>query len=186
MVKAGNIVGDNGATLVTLLELRPIQVTFGIPEQALPEVQQLNAHGPLSVEVSNDGGSPLEGRLEFIDNTVDSLTGTIRLKAIFGNSDSALWPGEFVHVRLRLRTDPSRTVIPNAAVLDGIDGKYVWVVRSGRANMTPVSVVRRYSPQSGAELAVVGTGIRAGDLVVDEGQLRLTPGVRVSLMNRSR
>ncbi len=186
MVKAGNIVGDNGATLVTLLELTPIQVTFGIPEQALPEVQQLNAHGPLSVEVSNDGGSRLEGRLEFIDNTVDAATGTIRLKAIFGNSDSALWPGEFVHVRLRLRTDPSRTVIPNAAVQDGIDGKYAWVVRSGRANMTPVSVVRTYSPDSGAELAVVGTGVRAGDLVVAEGQLRLTPGARVSLMNGSR
>lgn len=186
MVKAGNIVGENGTTLVTLLELTPIHVTFGIPEQALPEVQQLNAHGPLSVEVNNGGGTGFEGRLEFIDNTVDSATGAIRLKAIFGNSDSALWPGEFVRVRLRLRVDPARTVIPNAAVQDGIDGKYVWVVRSGRANMTPVSIVRTYSPQSGTELAVVGTGIRAGDLVVAEGQLRLTPGVRVSLLNGSR
>lgn len=183
IVKAGSIVGDNGATLVSLLQITPIDVTFGIPEQALPAVQQLNAHGPLSVEASAGSGSPREGRLAFIDNTVDPATGTIRMKAIYPNADGALWPGEFVHVRLRLRIDPQRTVIPDASIQDGINGKYLWLVRSGRANLIPVTVVRTYVPEQGPALAVIGSGIRAGDLVVTEGQLRLTPGARISLLN---
>jgi multidrug efflux system membrane fusion protein len=74
-------------------------------------------------------------------------------------------------------------VIPNAAVQDGLDGKYVWVVRSGRANMMPVSVDRTWAPENATELAVMRSGIRPGDMVVTEGQLRLTPGARVSLLN---
>jgi multidrug efflux system membrane fusion protein len=183
MVKAGNIVADDGATLVTLMQTAPIEVIFGIPEQALPEVQQLNAQGPLPVEASYGSGSAREGHLVFIDNTVDATTGTIRLKAIFPNADGALWPGEFVHVHLRLRIELSRTVIPNASVQDGINGKYVWLVREERASMTPVTVVHTYVPENGSELAVLGNGIRPGDLVVTEGQLRLTQDARVLLLN---
>jgi multidrug efflux system membrane fusion protein len=183
MVKAGNIVGDNGATLVTLMQMTPINVTFGIPEQLLPEVQHLNARAPLIVEASSGIDPPLEGRLAFIDNTVDSTTGMIRLKAIFPNSGDALWPGEFVHVRLRLRIDTSRTVIPMASVLDGISGKYAWIVRSGRAGTTPVTITRTFVPEHGPELAVVGSGIHPGDLVVTQGQLRLVPSAQVSLLN---
>ena len=183
MVRGGNIVGDNGATLVTLLQMTPIDVTFSIPEQALPEVQHLNAHQPLGVEVTYGGNSPREGHLAFIDNAVDSTTGTIRLKAVFPNADGALWPGEFVHVRLRLRVDSARTVIPNASVQDGINGKFIWLVRSGRAAMTPVTVMRTYDPENEPALAVIGNGIRPGDLVVTEGQLRLTAGAPVSLIN---
>lgn len=185
-VKAGNIVADNSTTLVTLLQMTPIDVTFGVPEQVLPDVRRLNAQGTLMVEASRGGGGSEQGRLVFIDNAVDATTGTIRLKAKFPNSDGALWPGEFVHVRLRLRVDASRTVIPNACVEDGIDGKYVWLVRSGRASMTSVTVMRTYLPENGPELAVIGAGIRPGDLVVTEGQLRLTAGARVSLLNDSR
>ena len=183
MVKAGNIVGDSSTTLVSLLRMTPINVNFGIPEQVLPEVQRLNTRGPLTVEVTYGGNSPREGRLAFIDNAVDSTTGTIRLKAVFANVDGALWPGEFVHVRLRLRVDPSRTVIPNASVQDGINGRFIWLVRSGRAAMTPVTVTRTYDPENEPVLAVIGSGVRPGDLVVTEGQLRLTAGVPVSLLN---
>ena len=183
MAKAGNLVANDGTTLVTLLQMTPIDVTFGVPEQALPEVRQLNAQGTLTVEASSSGGAAKEGRLAFIDNTVDSATGTIRLKAVFPNTDGALWPGEFVHVRLRLRIDPSRTVIPNASVVDGITGKYAWVVRSGHASMTPVTVARTWLPENGPELAVISKGVRPGDLVVTEGQLRLTAGARVSLLD---
>jgi membrane fusion protein, multidrug efflux system len=182
MVKAGNIVANNGATLVMLLQMTPIDVTFGVPEQVLPEVRRLNAQGALTVEASHSGGGSEEGRLAFIDNTVDATTGTIRLKAIFPNTDGALWPGEFVHVRLRLRVDASRTVIPNASVEDGINGKYAWLVHAGRASMTSVTVVRTYLPENGPELAVIGSGVRSGDLVVTEGQLRLTSGVRVAVL----
>jgi multidrug efflux system membrane fusion protein len=185
-LKAGNIVADNGTTLVTLLQMTPIDVAFGVPEQVLPDVRRLNAQGTLTVEASHGGGGPEEGLLAFIDNTVDATTGTIRLKAVFPNADGALWPGEFVHVRLRLRVDTSRTVIPNSSVEDGINGKYAWLVHSGMASMTPVTVTRTYLPENGPELAVIGSGIRPGDLVVTEGQLRLTAGARVSLLTDSR
>jgi multidrug efflux system membrane fusion protein len=185
-VKAGNIVAENGTTLVTLLQMAPIDITFGVPEQMLSDVRRLNALGTLTVEANHGGGGSEEGRLSFIDNTVDATTGTIRLKAVFPNRDGALWPGEFVHVRLRLRVDASRTVIPNSSVEDGINGKYVWLVRSGMASMTPVTVTRTYLPENGPELAVIGGGIRPGDLVVTEGQLRLTAGARVLLLNDGR
>ncbi len=183
VVKAGNIVAENGATLVTLLQMTPIDVAFGVPEQVLSDVRRLNARGTLTVEASHGGGGSEEGRLAFIDNTVDATTGTIRLKAIFPNMDGSLWPGEFVRVRLRLRVDASRTVIPNASVEDGINGKYAWLVRSGLASITPVIVIRTYLPENGPELAVIGSGVRPGDLVVTEGQLRLTADARVSLLN---
>lgn len=186
MVKAGNIVADNGATLVTLIQMTPIDVAFGVPEQALPEVRRLNAQGPLTVEASPSGGTKDEGRLAFVDNTVDTQTGTIRLKAIFPNTDGALWPGEFVRVRLRLRIDRSRTVIPDASVEDGINGKYVWLLRAGRASMTSVTVARTYQPENGPQLAIMGTGVRPGDLIVTEGQLRLTGGAHVSLLDGGR
>jgi membrane fusion protein, multidrug efflux system len=185
VIKAGNLVANDGTTLVTLMQMTPINVTFGVPEQVLPEVRRLNAQGGLAADASYNGGVR-EGRLAFIDNTVDSATGTIRLKATFPNTDGALWPGEFVHVRLRLRVDPSRTVIPNASVEDGINGKYAWLVRAGHATMASVTVVRTWLPENGPEVAVIGNGIRPGDLVVTEGQLRLTPGVRVSLLDSGR
>jgi len=168
------------------LQMTPIDVSFGVPEQVLPDVRRLNAQGSLTVEAIHGAGGSEEGRLAFIDNTVDATTGTIRLKAIFQNADGALWPGEFVHVRLRLRVDASRTVIPNAAVEDGINGKYAWLVRSGRASMTPLTVTRTYLPENGPELAVIGSGVRPGDLVVTEGQLRLAAGARVLLLNDGR
>jgi multidrug efflux system membrane fusion protein len=181
-VKAGNMVRDNDTTLVTLLQADPIQVTFGVPEQILPQVRQLNASGPLTVEVSHGEGLSFAGRLDFIDNTVDATTGTIRLKAVFPNTDGALWPGEFVNVRLRLKTENSRTVIPDAAVQDGLDGKYVWLVKSGVATIAPVTVTRTYKPESGPEQAIVSSGLKPGDTVVTEGQLRLTAGAKTTLL----
>lgn len=185
-VKAGNIVRENDITLVTLLQLSPIQVAFGIPEQALEEVQQLNASGSLTVEASNGDGPVFEGHLNFIDNTVDATTGTIRLKAVFANTSGALWPGEFVHVRLRLRVEKGKVLVPESSIQEGLDGKYAWLVQSGMATMTPVTVLRTYRPANGPEQAVIGSGIKAGDVVVTEGQLRLTPGARISLPGTSR
>ncbi|HZD48315.1 MAG TPA: efflux RND transporter periplasmic adaptor subunit [Silvibacterium sp.] len=183
MVKGGNMVRDNDTTLVTLLQLAPIQVAFGIPEQSLAEVQRLNARGDLTVEASNGEGPGLEGRLVFIDNTVDAATGTIRLKAVFPNADSALWPGEFVKVRLRLRMERARTLVPVSAVQDGLDGKYVWLARSGVVTAAPVTVLRTYQPPSGPAQVMIGSGINPGDTVVTEGQLRLTVGARISVLD---
>jgi len=186
MVKAGNVVRDNDTTLVSILQLAPINVTFGIPEQSLSEVQRLNAGGHLIVEASHGDGAAYEGHLVFIDNTVDATTGTIRLKAAFPNADGALWPGEFINLRLRLRVDKGQILIPESSVQDGLDGKYAWLVRSGVATMVSVTVLRTYKPENGPEQAVIGSGIHPGDMIVTEGQLRLTPGVRVSLLDTPR
>lgn len=186
MVKAGNMVRDNDTTLVSLLQLAPIHVAFGIPEQDLADVQRLNAAGQLRVEVSNGNGAASEGHLDFIDNTVDETTGMIRLKAVFPNADAVLWPGQFVKVRLRLRMEKGRTLVPEASVQDGLNGKYVWLVRSGTAAMASVTVLRTYQPEGGPEEAVISNGVRAGDTVVTEGQLRLTPGVRIAMLDAPR
>ena len=190
MVKAGNMVRDNDTTLVTVLQLAPIYVTFGIPEQSLPEVRRLNAAGQLIVNASIDGtnanASAIEGHLAFIDNTVDATTGTIRLKAVFPNADSALWPGEFVNVRLRLGMETGRIVVPESSIQNGLDGKYVWLVKSDVASIAPVTVLRTYRPPTGPEQAIVGSGIKPGDTVVTEGQLRLTPGATISMLNAAR
>jgi membrane fusion protein, multidrug efflux system len=186
MVKGGNIVRENDTTLVTLLQLAPIYITFGIPEQVLAQVQQLNAHAPMTVEAKSNDGLSYEGHLAFIDNTVDSSTGTVRLKAVFPNADNKLWPGEFVPVRLRLRMEKGQIVVPSSSVQDGLDGKYAWSIQADTAAMKPVTVLRTYKPDDGPELAVLGSGIHPGDVVVSEGQLRLTPGARVSLLSAPR
>jgi len=184
MVRTGNVVRESDTTLVTIHQLAPIHVAFGIPEQALAEVQQLYARGPLTVEASNGSSRALEGRLDFIDNAVDSTTGTIRLKAQFPNTNSALWPGQFVNIRLRLRMDEAKTLIPESAVQDGLEGKYVWRIQSGVASTNPVTVLRAYKPENGPGLAVISSGLQAGDTVVTEGQLRLTPGAKVSFLDK--
>jgi membrane fusion protein, multidrug efflux system len=184
MVKAGNVVRENDTTLVTLLQLAPIYVTFGIPEQALLDVQRLSAQGPLEVEAGTGTGTMAKGRLDFIDNAVDAATGTIRLKASFANADGTLWPGEFVNVRLRLRVENGKLVVPESAVQQGVDGRYAWRVETNLATMVPVTVERSYKQQAAngsvISLAVLGGGgLRPDEVVVTEGQLRLTPGARV-------
>jgi membrane fusion protein, multidrug efflux system len=184
MVKGGNVVLANDTTLVTLLQLAPIRVAFGVPEQTLGEVQRLSAAGSLEVEAGAGDGPLAKGKLDFIDNAVDPATGTVRLKATFSNTDSALWPGEFVNVRLRLRVDAHQVVVPQSAIQQGLDGKYVWRVQSSVATMVPVTVLRTYRPpasqHSSNETAVLGSGLSPGEVIVTEGQLRLTPGSRVS------
>jgi multidrug efflux system membrane fusion protein len=184
-LKAGSMVRDNDTTLVTLLQLNPIHVTFGIPEQILPEVQHLNKAGPLLVEATDSQGHAQEGRLDFIDNTVDTATGAIRLKASFPNADGVLWPGQFANVRLRLRVEKRQIVVPQSAVQDGLDGKYVWLVKEGIANIVPVAILRSYKADSGPEQVILAGGIKSGDAVVTSGQLKLTPGARVERLDGS-
>jgi multidrug efflux system membrane fusion protein len=187
MVRAGNVVRENDTTLVTLLQLAPIHVMFGIPEQLLADVQRLSAQGALEVEAGTGAGAMAKGRLDFIDNSVDPATGTIRLKASFANAGGALWPGEFVNVRLRLRVESGKLVVPESAVQEGVDGQYAWRVETHIATMVPVRVERSYRQQANSgsltSLAVLGGGeLRPGDMVVTEGQLRLTPGARVTMI----
>jgi multidrug efflux system membrane fusion protein len=178
LVHKGDLVQANGPTsLVVINQMAPIYVTFAVSGKLLDDIRRFHRAHPLRVEVQTTEGenqSTETGQLTFIDNAVDPQTGTIRLKATFDNKDRALWPGEFVQTTLFLSAEPHAIVVPSIAVQPGQQGTYVWVVDQGQAQMRPVTVAR----VQGDESAV--TGIKAGEVVVTDGQLRLTPGARIA------
>jgi multidrug efflux system membrane fusion protein len=181
-VKQGNIVTANTMELMTIAQVHPIYVTFSVPEAQLGEIKKYMAEGKLPVRVqSQDDGSIVEpGVLTFIDNTVDSSTGTIKLKGTFPNQDNKLWPGEFVRVTLRLTTRPNAVVVPNQAVQTGQDGQFVYVVKQDQTvEMRPVVTSTRVDQD-----LVVDSGLTPGETIVTEGQLRLAPNSRVQLGGR--
>jgi len=184
-VKAGNLIKDNDAALVTLLQMSPIYVTFGVPEQLLPEVRKYNEEHPLVVSATGDSETPVSGILRFIDNSVDATTGTIKLKAEFDNEDRVLWPGEFVNVQARLSLERNRIVVPSSTIETGPQGKYVWVMNpdNGTVAMRPVDVLRNYKPPKAVEEAVIEKGLQSGEMVISEGQMRLMPGAKVRLLS---
>lgn len=185
-VKAGNLVKDNDAVMVTLLQMSPIYVTFGVPEQLLPEIRKHNAEHALEVAASAQGEKAESGVLKFIDNSVDASTGTIKLKAQFENADGALWPGEFVSVEARLEMERDRLVVPSRVIQTGPQGKYVWVFNPADATvaMRPVEVVRLYKSANTQEESVIGSGLKLGEQVISEGQMRLLPGAKVNLLTQ--
>lgn len=182
-VRAGNLIKDNDAALVTILQMSPIYVSFGVPEQILPEIRQYNSASPLSVTVNGNDQKAVTGKLVFIDNSVDTTTGTITLKAQFENADQILWPGEFVNTVVRLQVQEDRIVVPSRTVENGPNGKYVWVMdpASGTVSMRTVQVSRNYT-LNGIEEAVVESGLHPGEMVISEGQMRLAPGAKVRLL----
>jgi membrane fusion protein, multidrug efflux system len=183
MVKAGNLVKENDTTLVSLLQVSPIYVSFGVPEQVLPEVRKFNAQHPLLVEARAANDEPETGKLRFIDNTVDTTTGTVKLKAVFDNPKRGLWPGQFVNVQARLNLEHDRVLVPSRTLQTGPQGKYVWILNPDQSvAMRPVNVLRLYqAPQTG-EQAVLETGLKAGEMVISEGQMRLFPGAKVRVL----
>jgi multidrug efflux system membrane fusion protein len=184
-VKAGNLIKDNDAALVTILQISPIYVTFGLPEQLLDEVRKYNAQKPLLITASPGSGEANEtGTLRFIDNTVDTTTGTIKLKAEFANADRNLWPGQFVNVTARLQLEHNRVVVPSRTLQTGPQGKYVWVMNASDSTVAirPVQVLRSYTPPKAAEEAVIGNGLQPGELVISEGAMRLAPGMKVRVL----
>ena len=174
----GNMVKANDTPpLVTINQLRPIYVAFAVPQRELPGIRDAMAAGPLSTSVTipGDKGGPLTGDLSFVDNAVDTTTGTIQLRATFGNDDTRLWPGQFVNVTMTLRVEPTAIVVPDAAVQHGQSGTYVFVLRSdSTVEMRPVTIGRSLGGET-----VVDKGVTTGESVVVEGQLRLAPGMRV-------
>jgi multidrug efflux system membrane fusion protein len=178
LVHKGDLVQANGPTsLVVINQMAPIYVTFAIPGKLLDDVRRFQRARPLRVEAQTNEGenqATEKGQLTFIDNSVDLQTGTIKLKGTFENKDRALWPGEFVQATLLMNTDPHAIVVPSIAVQPGQQGTYVWVVDQGQAQMRPVTVTR----VEGDDSAV--TGVKPGEVVVTDGQLRLTPGARIA------
>jgi multidrug efflux system membrane fusion protein len=178
-VKAGNIVTANQTEVLSIAQVQPIYVTFSVPENRLSEIQRFMAGTRLPVEAAgqDDLKSPERGVLTFIDNNVDSTTGTIKLKGTFVNADRKLWPGEYANVTLSLSTQANALVIPTQAMQTGQDGTYVYVVDADhKADVRPVTIGLR-----GENELVVDKGLAEGEMVVTQGQLRLAPGMRVSV-----
>jgi len=176
LVHAGNLVKVNDVPLVILHQVEPIFVNFSVPEQHLGAIRRLQAAHPLEVRVFNTDNPDraVSGRLSVIDNTVDSQTGTIHLKAVFENRDRSLWPGQFVTAVLTLDTMKA-TVVPSVAVQSGQQGQFVYVVNAQqKVEIRPVTVGRAF----GKDL-VVEKGLAPGETVVTDGQLRLFPGAQI-------
>jgi len=186
-IKQGNLAKENDNTLVTLLQTAPVYVSFPVPENLLPQIRQFNNSKPLVITAATADGKTTSGQLQFIDNSVDSTTGTIRLKATFANAERALWPGQFVNVRARLNVEKDRILVSSQTVQTGPQGKYVWIYNPGDSTVTmrPISVLRIYTPPGGTEQAVIGSGLQPGENVINEGQMRLAPGAKVRLLARN-
>jgi len=180
MVHAGNLVRANDqAPLVVINQVSPIYVSFGVPEGLLPELRRYMTLRELEVEAlpPNEEIAPATGSISFVDNQVDQTTGTIRIKATFPNANRRLWPGQFVNVRVRLTSDPRALVVPSVAVQAGPEGHYVFVVKGDQTvEMRPVVVERTAGVQT-----VLKEGVKPGETVVTDGQLRLVPGSRISI-----
>jgi len=182
-VKTGNLAKENETTLVTVLQVTPVYVSFSVPENMLAEVRKYNASHPLQVSATTADGVTTTGTLRFIDSSVDATTGTIRLKAAFENAQRKLWPGQFVDVRARLGMEQNRIVVPARTIQTGPRGKYVWLKKDdGSVEMRDVQVLRNYTAPSGGEQAVIASGLRSGEMVISEGQMRLMPGAHVRLL----
>jgi multidrug efflux system membrane fusion protein len=179
-IQEGNLVKANDTNpLVIINQVVPVNVSFSVPEQSLPAVRKYQADGELQVsaQVPNAGVAAVAGKLSFIDNTTDATTGTIKLKAEFANADKALWPGQFVDVVLTLTQQDNAVVAPAAAVQNGPNGQYVFVVKPDRTvELRPIRIAR-----SEGDIAVMSSGLQPGETVVTVGQLRLAPGTKVAI-----
>ena len=178
MINLGNLVKANDTPfLVQLNQVTPIYVTFFVPEANLDRVRQRFSSGQPRVLAYPKGqpDSPAEGRLTFIDNGVDTTTGMFKLKATFENKDRRLWPGQFVDVALELSMQKNAVVVPTKAIQTGQQGEYVYVVRAdSTAESRPVKTMGVYQ-----NLTVISQGLSAGEHVIVNGQLRVTPNGKV-------
>jgi multidrug efflux system membrane fusion protein len=178
--KKGNLVALNdGAALVTINQIKPIYVAFAVSERYLPDIQRYQAQSPLSVQaiIPEDDQGPLTGKLTFIDNTVDTSAGSIAMKATFANEDNRLWPGQYVRVIVEVTAQANAVVAPAAAILNGQQGPYTYVVNADmKAEMRKVA-----TGQTVDGFTVVREGLEPDEKVVTEGQLRLTDGATVAI-----
>jgi multidrug efflux system membrane fusion protein len=178
-LKAGNLVKVNDdPPLVTLLQVRPVYVSFSVPEKYLPEVRAHAASGKLRVHAKARGetGDGHDGTLAFIDNSVDTTTGAIRLKAEFANDDRGLWPGQFVDAELVLAEQSDAVLVPTTAIQVGQAGSYVYIVKDdSTAELRPVTVDRAIGGET-----VISEGLSGGETVITDGQIRVVPGAKVA------
>jgi membrane fusion protein, multidrug efflux system len=177
-VDAGNVVGT-GTSIVTITQITPIHVVFSLPEKNLDRVREANRVAPLNVAALDRTDAHVvagDGKLDVIDNQIDSTSGTFKLRARFPNAGADLWPGQFVNARVELRTLPGALVIPSQAVQRGAEGDYVYLLQAGNTvTQRPVT----QGEDADDSHVVVTKGLKAGYRVVTEGQFRLKPGSKV-------
>ncbi len=177
LIDEGNLVQANRDELVVINQLEPILVRFAVPEEHLADIRHYSAAGPLTVFATPPGrkGERAAGKLTFIDNQVNPDTGMIALEATFDNRDRRLWPGQFVTVKLQLTVEKAAVMVPFRAVMNGPQGFYVWVVKGDdTVEIRPVAKGRRLGDE-----VVITKGLKAGEKVVVDGQLRLYPGAKI-------
>ena len=182
LVHAGNLVKVNDVPLVVIHQVSPIFVDFAAPEQYLGAIRRVAGEGrkladqlAVRVESQDDPGRAANGYLAVIDNTVDAATGTIHLKATFENADRMLWPGQFVTATLTLDTIQNAVVAPAEAVQSGQQGYFVYAVKAdNHVEIRPVTTGRAW----GAKV-VIESGLRPGETVVTDGQMRIFPGAQI-------
>lgn len=176
-VTPGNLVAANaaGVGLVTITQMKPLRVSFTLPERELPVLQAALASSggvPVTAKVAGSGRPPAEGTLNFVDSSVDMTSGTIMAKAAFSNDDLALWPGQYVDVEIAADTLKNVTIVPTVAVQTGQKGPYVYVAKADRTvDMRQVKVAL-----SDGERTALSEGVAPGERVVTDGQMRLKAG----------
>ncbi len=181
LVKPGNLVNVADVPIVVIKQLSPIPVEFTLPQQYLSDFTKYLDARPLRVEATlpNSSGPPEVGKLHFVNNTIDATTGTIRMGALFDNPRNALWPGLYVNVLITLEEESNTTVIPAQAISAGQQGAFVYVVQAdGTVAPRPVVTSRSVEGQ-----AVIDKGLKPGETVVTDGQVRLVPGAKVQIKN---
>jgi len=176
-MKPGNLATANTTELTTIAQVEPVFVTFAVPATRLPAIRSHETKDPLTVSAlpQDENNNPASGILAFVDNAVDTTTDTIKLKAKFDNTDHRLWPGQFARVTLKIATLSNATVVSSEAVQTGQDGPFVFVVKpDSTVEQRPVTITQRVNDD-----VVIGQGLKPGDTIVTEGQLRLEPGSRI-------
>lgn len=176
LVHQGNLIKANDISVVTIRQIDPIYVSFWVQEQHLPEIQKHMGAGPLDVSVTLPGlgEEAIHGTLSFVDNTVDPNNRTIHLRATFANADRQLWPGQYVKVLLTIAQEPDSILVPSQAIQTGQSGRFAYVVKSDQTvEMRTIALKREIGNESVVE------GVKSGEVVVTDGQLRLVPGARI-------
>ena len=183
LLQAGNMVKANDTvSLVVINQVKPVYVSFAIPEQQLASVRDLMRKNPLPVEVAAPGSDKMiaAGRIAFLDNAVDQTTGTIKVRAVFDNGDAVLWPGQFYTVRVKLYDQENAIVVPSRALQTGPEGQFVYVVKPDMTAEVRKVVVARTE----GDIAVLAEGkVARGEQVVVRGALRLAPGIKVNIVD---
>lgn len=177
-VKSGNLVAPTDAVpLVVINQMKPILVQYPIPQQVLEQVRSYQAKHPIDVVITHEDGQGQldQGQLVFVDNTVNTSTGTVTLKARLPNSREQLWPGQYVGVRMQLALQANAVVIPVSSVQTGQDGNFVYLVVGGKAVTRPVKVDRQVD-----NLAVIAAGLKGGEQVVTLVPRNLRPDMAVA------